>query len=494
MTAHLGRRWLMLLIAACDLHVHTWGEVCNAKSGKCSEPGFDRGCDFSVLDLSTLDMESTDLADLEDAWKKVRGKGPVLIRGAFRQPKGWAKKGKVLRMLGQHSFRIPNETKRRELGPTMAGFDTNLTDWFRRVQENDTSVPAALFTSQPQLMAPLLQATKMFEVPKLFRGVLYGTFIMVTGKIGANLPPHNHFQSWSALAHGKKFWWVVPPDYDIDSLPLDWDLDVSLERSDEIHRQIPGAKGCLQKAGEIVYLPSGYFHGTWAQSSWTFGYGGQGSNEHGDASFSARLGRTSELQEQDPSLQQIREEELLSAALRSQNPKTIEFILSRKGAAALLHEYSSDGFLPIHSACFTMSSAAIKVLLDRGAVVNSRTAVVDVEKTHKYFGPHVTPLHVCSGWGHVEAAAYLLEARADINAAGAHAPAEHRSVQDQKAAGGSTPLHYAAYAGHTSAVQQLISHRAKVDAKDLYGRTPMHFAKVNEWPEVAGVLLQQTMN
>mmetsp|Transcript_25394 Transcript_25394/g.46059 ORF Transcript_25394/g.46059 Transcript_25394/m.46059 type:complete len:504 (+) Transcript_25394:61-1572(+) len=487
MVADFRWRLFALLAATLNLHANTLEEVCNSKEGKCSQDGLNLGCDFSILDLAQMGIQSGSFDELHYIWENyIIDKGPVLIRNALNHPKSWAKKDKLLDMLGSRTFRIPNETKRRWLGPTMAGLDTNLTDWHRLVQENDTRVPAALFTSQPQLMDPLIRTSKAFEVPMLLRGVLFGTFLIATGKRGANLPPHQHAGSWSALAQGKKFWWVAPPEVDVDSIPPDWMEDVSIERGAEIHSQIPGAKGCLQKAGEIVLLPDGWFHGTWAETPWTFGYGGQGSAIFSHAAFNTRLGRTSELQKEAPTPQEIREDELLSAALRSSNAKMIQFILSR-GGDALLHEFEPDGLLPIHMACFSMAGGPVKVLLEHGADANARTAIV--EEANKYFGPHVTPLHVCSAWGHVEGATFLLAAKADINTAGAYAPAMHTDPSVQlEVEGGSTPLHFAAYAGHTNAVEQLLDHRAKINVKDIYGDTPLDLAITNEWPAVVEVL------
>src|SRR5215204_7265974 len=63
--------------------------------------------------------------------------------------------------------------------------------------------------------------------------------------------------------------------------------------------------------------------------------------------------------------------------------------------------------------------------------------------------------------GSVPAVAALLKAGADVNV---------------KEGDGITPLHFAAFNGHTAIAEQLIADGAEVDVKDCYGRTPLHLA------------------
>jgi ankyrin repeat protein len=73
-----------------------------------------------------------------------------------------------------------------------------------------------------------------------------------------------------------------------------------------------------------------------------------------------------------------------------------------------------------------------------------------------------TPLH-CAAWkGHVETAAFLVSAGANVNS---HNRNEHW---------GTTPLHAAAHANQPAIAQLLIENGAELSAEDMNGKTPMH--------------------
>lgn len=92
-------------------------------------------------------------------------------------------------------------------------------------------------------------------------------------------------------------------------------------------------------------------------------------------------------------------------------------------------------------------SEVVKLLIDYGAALDAR-------------GDGGTPLHLAASKGHVEAAAALLDAQADINSTDSH---------DR------TPLHVARDA---AMVQLLLDAGADVSAKDLDDLTPLHHASM----------------
>uniref|UniRef100_A0A915D0F8 Uncharacterized protein n=1 Tax=Ditylenchus dipsaci TaxID=166011 RepID=A0A915D0F8_9BILA len=87
---------------------------------------------------------------------------------------------------------------------------------------------------------------------------------------------------------------------------------------------------------------------------------------------------------------------------------------------------TKSGFTPLHFAAYYGNESVAKLLLEKGAYVNS-TAL-----------QNITPLHVASKWGHVNLVSLLL-------ARGA--------CTDSRDADSFTPLHYACWFGHCEVVK-----------------------------------------
>jgi len=85
----------------------------------------------------------------------------------------------------------------------------------------------------------------------------------------------------------------------------------------------------------------------------------------------------------------------------------------------------------------------------------------------------LTPLHLAAWKGHSEVVRYLLRERADPN------------LQDIN---GDTPLHFAASWGYRDIVQLLLAQGAKVNARNRDGKTPL--SRVRPKPEIAKILRQ----
>ena len=87
-----------------------------------------------------------------------------------------------------------------------------------------------------------------------------------------------------------------------------------------------------------------------------------------------------------------------------------------------------------------------------------------------------TPLHHAAYGGHTEIAAALLAAGADVNA---------------KGDGGWTPLHHAACGAHTDVVAVLLDAGADVNARGEYDWTPLRSATYYGYREIADLLREK---
>ena len=65
---------------------------------------------------------------------------------------------------------------------------------------------------------------------------------------------------------------------------------------------------------------------------------------------------------------------------------------------------------------------------------------------------------------------------------------------NSKTRSANTPLHAAAYRGHTEVVELLVAHRADVNARDVRGWIPLHVAVDQGHTQVAELLIARGAN
>jgi ankyrin repeat protein len=135
--------------------------------------------------------------------------------------------------------------------------------------------------------------------------------------------------------------------------------------------------------------------------------------------------------------------------------------LTASGAPVNGH-FGGDGDTPLHRAAASGATAAVEVLLKRGADVNA----VNEQRS--------TPLLYASFRGHKETVAALLRSGADPNIA------ETRY--------GSTPLMDAARKGHLEVVALLLAHGASISIHDLSGQSALDKARGNSYQDIAKAL------
>lgn len=130
---------------------------------------------------------------------------------------------------------------------------------------------------------------------------------------------------------------------------------------------------------------------------------------------------------------------------------------------ALLAAQSSDGWTPLHLAAFFGHPELAKGLLNRGAVIDSRST--NAMKN--------APLHAAAAGTKLELVELLLDRGADVNAR------QH---------GGWTALHSAAQTGNREMVETLLAHGADVRARADNNQSPLDLALMHGHSEVVALL------
>ncbi|KAK4167279.1 ankyrin repeat-containing domain protein [Cladorrhinum sp. PSN259] len=127
---------------------------------------------------------------------------------------------------------------------------------------------------------------------------------------------------------------------------------------------------------------------------------------------------------------------------------------------------------PLHWAAANGHKDIVKLLLDRGANISSRTGAW---KRRTAGGQ--TPLHLAARQGYLDVCELLLGMGADIS--------------DRDAARGAVALHYAAHHGHVTVIQLLLRKGVDVNENDYRGRTALHEAAQYGHYDVARLLIEK---
>lgn len=178
------------------------------------------------------------------------------------------------------------------------------------------------------------------------------------------------------------------------------------------------------------------------------------------------------------------------ALIESNDLATLARLLREQPDLLEYRRADAEGFQLLHFAALHGSTAAIGLLLEHGAPLNSPSGHLQIE-TIGGFLPGATSLLVACEAGRAAAALALIEAGADINA---RLPGQRE-----------TPLHFAAGQGLDALCEALIGAGADVDAMSSWhsfddqlgsftGGSPLHAAALNNAGSTVYLLLKAGAN
>jgi len=254
-------------------------------------------------------------------------------------------------------------------------------------------------------------------------------------------PLHAHTATWAAQLAGTKSWVVAPPGPE-EQLPLR-----SFQQF-EVYSRSDGFQRCTQHEGEIVFLPSGWWHATENRGrSLAFGFQDSPTIHNFPVSdhrliAEAVIGNVAALEGVD--LRRYRDV-LAEAAFFNGHVEVVKLLIDKadlsKDQLRLGLEVSANGAdVPLFQWLMP-------------------TTISNKTKTLPKWAS--TVVHKAAKGGSEEIFRLLLDARASVH------------MKDDE---GQRPLHRAAWGGHARLVQMLLQKRAKINAKNSDGLTPLQVA------------------
>jgi len=347
-------------------------------------------------------------------------------------------------------------------GPAASATKT-LAEYFSdRGSDNAPAPTTVLFENAFHKVSRLLVRDRAYTVPSLLRDV-HANPVFSGARAGTGVGFHAHEEAWLAQLVGRKLWWLCAPGVGskrpaVSRPPWQY-LREDCQPEGPVHF-------CVAMPGDIVFVPSRWWHATWNPDDFTLAVGWEGGDsEHwGPAMHAIVDGDLHSLRSISPPANREAMWPAIVVAARTGDCSVLELLLDRAlgdvgdvdlPSCACLLPLSAFRIAAIIESAGNGHVNALRLLVARG-VVDNITACADRRGT--------TPLHAAARCGHVAAVTWLF-----AQGAKAH-------VLDHTDA---APLHYAAYYGHAQVVELLLAARARVDAPDASGTAALAAAASN---------------
>jgi hypothetical protein len=215
-------------------------------------------CAFKTVQASSL------LAAPAGAWRDDR---PLLIQGADLPPHESRTRAGFREALGTHTcFPVAPAAvaQQSEIGspPAKGGAATSFGAWVDGLDGVGGGDPSAPYIFHVCSNAPSCDAAlaRAYGVPQFARHLSQHLFV-AAGATAKGLPLHAHEATWAFALSGTKTWFVAPP--------REPPVQPYTHFSEADYSAVPEMQRCVQREGEIVYLPPAWWHATFAQSNWT---------------------------------------------------------------------------------------------------------------------------------------------------------------------------------------------------------------------------------
>eukprot|EP00928_Gymnodinium_smaydae_P089081 TRINITY_DN73082_c0_g1_i1.p1 TRINITY_DN73082_c0_g1~~TRINITY_DN73082_c0_g1_i1.p1 ORF type:complete len:558 (+),score=102.90 TRINITY_DN73082_c0_g1_i1:38-1711(+) len=297
--------------------------------------------------------------------------------------------------------------------------------------------------------------------------------VLSMGGADTGLGYHQHDEAWLALVRGKKQWFLRSPESPGETYYR--------RVEEETLQDEPGVLKCLQRPGEVIYFPEGWWHATYnrpEEDELTVGIGGQG-NAAGLKGIIFRDDLKS-LETQLVGMEQSQLDELVEDAVNSGHVSMMEALAKRGAKAKSIMPAAFSGHAPALTWLLRSGGArlapeqkeALKVSSVRGHVSILQRLLELRAATSPSAGAAVELETLASLHGHVP----VLKLLADHGLSRPGTPSPERE--------GKTPLQEAVSAGHEQVVAHLLRRGASAKVEDNSGTSPLHLAALRGHTEL----------
>merc|ERR1712137_1372668 len=105
----------------------------------------------------------------------------------------------------------------------------------------------------------MVELSKSLLVPEPLRYLQLTGPTLSIGGVNASSPVHQHHENWFAQLHGRKAWVVAPADSGAEKAMRKRPVCQLHAQQKPLENNI---QRCVLRAGEVLYLPDQWHHGT----------------------------------------------------------------------------------------------------------------------------------------------------------------------------------------------------------------------------------------